>query len=214
MKRLDTSTDWMDFYIRSGFGYSSILRYMHDSAGLVDGANTAGEMQVKLDSDNNAGFTWVALGSIHSYFNGGVRIRPPAGYTGGNAFEVRKQDDSTSALAVTVDGNLAVIREVIYSWPNPRGFTTGTRLLQSDASGNLTWILPVTGTTNGHVIQDEGGPLTQRDALNFTGPGVTAVDSTSGLRVRTSSSGRRRQPEGTVSIVRRHSPAKRHSTVW
>ena len=135
MKRLDTSTDYMDFYIRSGFGISSIWRFMHDSTGLVDGANTRGEMQIKLDPENTSYFTWVALGNIHSYFNGGVRIRPPAGYTGGNAFEVRTSDDITSAFAIDTFGNLVVINRVIYSWPNPRGFTTGVRLLQSDASG-------------------------------------------------------------------------------
>ena len=140
MKRLDTSTDWMDFYIRTGFGYSSIIRYIHDTSGMVDPSNTAGEMQIKLDA--GSAFTCAAFGNIHSYFNSGVRVRPPAGYTGGNAFEVRSADDLTSALAIDIAGNLAVIHGVIYNWPNPRGFTTGVRLLQSDASGNLTWVPP------------------------------------------------------------------------
>ena len=105
---------------------------------------------MELDPENTSYFTWVALGNIHSYFNGGVRVRPPAGYTGGNAFEVRTSDDITSAFAIDTAGNLVVINQVVYSWPNPRGFTTGVRLLQSDASGTLTWVLPPTGSTNGH----------------------------------------------------------------
>lgn len=33
------------------------------------------------------------------------------------------------------------------------------------------------GTGGGHVIEDEGTPLTQRTNLNFTGDGVTAADA-------------------------------------
>lgn len=43
------------------------------------------------------------------------------------------------------------------SWPAYRGFSTGTG--------------------GGHVIEDEGTPLAQRDNLNFTGAGVTATDA-------------------------------------
>lgn len=33
------------------------------------------------------------------------------------------------------------------------------------------------GTGGGHVIEDDGTPLTQRDTLNFTGAGVSAADA-------------------------------------
>lgn len=36
--------------------------------------------------------------------------------------------------------------------------------------------LPTTSSGGGHVIQDEGTPLTQRAALNFVGAGVTVTD--------------------------------------
>ncbi len=46
-----------------------------------------------------------------------------------------------------------------------------------------------TGSTNGHVIQDEGVDQTQRIKLNFTGSGVTVVDTPSATEVQISSGG-------------------------
>ena len=42
--------------------------------------------------------------------------------------------------------------------------------------GDATWATTSGGTGGGHVIQDEGSPLTQRSKLNFVGSGVTVVD--------------------------------------
>lgn len=35
-------------------------------------------------------------------------------------------------------------------------------------------------TSEGHVVQDEGSPLTQRAALNFIGSAVTVTDNAGG----------------------------------
>jgi len=46
------------------------------------------------------------------------------------------------------------------------------------------WAVPSgTGSTNGHVIQDEGTPITQRNALDFQGDGVTASNGVSASKV-------------------------------
>lgn len=46
-----------------------------------------------------------------------------------------------------------------------------------------------TGSTNGHVIQDEGVDQTQRAKINFTGSGVTVVDTAGATEVQISSGG-------------------------
>lgn len=46
-----------------------------------------------------------------------------------------------------------------------------------------------TGSTNGHVIQDEGVDQTQRAKINFTGAGVTVVDTAGATEVQISSGG-------------------------
>lgn len=51
------------------------------------------------------------------------------------------------------------------------------------------WSVPTgTGITNGHVIEDEGAPLTQRSNLDFIGGGVTAADGASATEVTIPSS--------------------------
>src|SRR5262245_5996987 len=48
---------------------------------------------------------------------------------------------------------------------------------QSDVNGNVSGYVDASGGgSSGHVIQDEGTPLTARAALNFVGAGVTATD--------------------------------------
>jgi hypothetical protein len=42
------------------------------------------------------------------------------------------------------------------------------------------------GSGSGHTIEDEGAALTQRETLNFTGPGVVASDTGSKTQVRVS----------------------------
>jgi hypothetical protein len=50
-----------------------------------------------------------------------------------------------------------------------------TNLFFRDSAGTETDI--ITGGGGGHVIEDEGTPLTQRAALNFIGAGVTVTDN-------------------------------------
>lgn len=51
------------------------------------------------------------------------------------------------------------------------------------------WSVPAgSGVTNGHVIQDEGTPLTQRANLDFIGDGVTTADGASATEVTVPSS--------------------------
>lgn len=54
----------------------------------------------------------------------------------------------------------------------------GTHLAQItvDAKGRITAIGTIVFSGGGHVIQDEGAPLTNRANLNFAGAGVTATD--------------------------------------
>lgn len=52
-----------------------------------------------------------------------------------------------------------------------------------DGSGGFS-VPSGTGSTNGHVIQDEGVDQTQRVKLNFTGAGVTVVDTPSATEVQ------------------------------
>jgi len=55
----------------------------------------------------------------------------------------------------------------------PPGGTTGQALIkQSNADGDADW----QNVSGGHIIEDEGTPLTQRDTLNFVGTGVTVTD--------------------------------------
>lgn len=50
-----------------------------------------------------------------------------------------------------------------------------TDLLQVKVDDGTNFVT-LAGGGGGHIIQDEGTPLTQRAVLNFQGPGVTAID--------------------------------------
>jgi hypothetical protein len=53
-----------------------------------------------------------------------------------------------------------------------------------------------TGSTNGHVIQEDGVDKTQRAKLNFTGTGVAVVDGASATEVQINTGGHTIQDEG------------------
>jgi len=60
-----------------------------------------------------------------------------------------------------------------------------------------------TGSTNGHVIQENGTDKTQRVKLNFTGSGVSVVDGPTATEVQITSGGHTIQDEG-VSVTDRN----------
>lgn len=78
--------------------------------------------------------------------------------------------DSPSGLIVPVTADVVRdgldAKEVAFDLVLPGGTTTFLR-----ADGTFA-----TPATDAHVIEDEGTPLTQRAALNFTGTGVTVTD--------------------------------------
>lgn len=101
-------------------------------------------------------------------------------------------DEQTSALhaAVTVSAPISLTGQAL-SLVNNAG-TPGTVAAIDigvvDAESDLkiptskavaTAIAAGGGGTGGHIIEDEGTPLTARPALNFVGPGVTVTDSAS-----------------------------------
>lgn len=57
-------------------------------------------------------------------------------------------------------------------------FTEGLNITfgTADANGRVPIIAAAGGGSGGHVIQEEGTPLTQRTALNFIGAAITAAD--------------------------------------
>lgn len=65
---------------------------------------------------------------------------------------------------------------------NPRTSPLGTDLFELQASDGLSYHISLTeiaaaiGSGSGHIIEDEGTPLTQRTSLNFVGPNVTVTD--------------------------------------
>jgi hypothetical protein len=86
--------------------------------------------------------------------------------------------------------------------PNGETWAVSDELYRADTSGGLTNVLPALAGTiitivatvlkvdatggqlfinihnlDGHVIEDEGTPLTQRSTINFTGAGVTVTDT-------------------------------------
>ena len=55
------------------------------------------------------------------------------------------------------------------------GASDDGQVLTSDGSGGAAWE-EATGGAGGHIIEDEGTPLTERANLNFVGEGVTVTD--------------------------------------
>jgi hypothetical protein len=55
------------------------------------------------------------------------------------------------------------------------GAAADGHVLTADGAGGAAWEAP-SGGGGGHVIEDEGTPLTQRAALNFVGAGVAVTD--------------------------------------
>jgi hypothetical protein len=107
---------------------------------------------------------------------------------------------ATDALfAVDQKGGLARLNNLSYlQWPINHG-PGGATVLTNNGSGTLTWA-PASG--GGHVIQDEGVPLTAQAALNFTGAGVTASNVGAATNVKVETAGVAQ--EGAVSISPQH----------
>jgi hypothetical protein len=105
-------------------------------------------------------------------------------------------------FAVNPLGGFARFNNVSYSqWPANHG-PGGTAVLTNNGSGVVSWAA-FSGTA-GHVIQDEGGPLTQMGALNFTGAGVLASNNTTFPRTDITIFTASVLQEGTVSVSAQH----------
>jgi hypothetical protein len=144
-KRLDTSTDISDLYMRAGSGASAILRFDHRSGGgapgsVEDSLNTGGEFQVHFEGTGGGGTgpePAFLVGSVNSWVQGGLRIRPGSGNAGtvGNAFEIRTSGDAP-AFYVNQQGNPGTIKGIAgYIWPG--GHAAG--VLTNNGSGGLSW---------------------------------------------------------------------------
>ena len=70
---------------------------------------------------------------------------------------------------------------------NVTGITDGQTIVWDATTGKF--IPGTAGSGGGHIIEDEGTPLTQRDTLNFVGAGVTVTDSGSKTVVTISGAG-------------------------
>ena len=70
--------------------------------------------------------------------------------------------------------------------------------------------MPPTGSTNGHVIQDEGGPLAQKSALSFNGSGITASNDLTFDRTNVLVDAATPSFEGTVSTGIQHFGGRKH----
>lgn len=190
-KRLNDGQDMSDFYMRSYAGYNAALRYEHrawtggpPNPGVEDSINTDGELQVALGSVSAGAVPAAVLGSHHSWFKGGVRIKPTsANFSAVNsALEVYAYNDSGNAnalFAVTQAGDLSRIKGVNYQWPSPLFTTAPPRFLQctyfgsAPGTGLLAWVeLPTTGGITGTgtantIVEWNVGGSTLKDSPLF-----------------------------------------------
>jgi len=93
-----------------------------------------------------------------------------------NAAIVNSPLSELDSELVAQDGRITVLEA---DMPVPSGVASE----YFDGSGGFS-VPSGTGSTNGHVIQDEGVDQTQRVKLNFTGAGVTVVDTPSATEVQ------------------------------
>ncbi len=95
-----------------------------------------------------------------------------------NASTVNGPLSELDAELVAQDGRISALEA---DMPVPSGVASEFY----DGTGGFS-VPSGTGSTNGHVVQDEGVALTQRVNLNFTGAGVTVVDTPSATEVQIS----------------------------
>ena len=200
-----------DVYLRTGISNDAIWRYEHRTAAaggcrLADN-NPDGEMQLFLHANLDTVHgqnPFVAFGSVHSWFQTTLRVRPYFYSTAGNSIEVWPPTTSIACFAVAQDGNLAIIRQVGYSWPLDRPpsvaapAAAGAKFLRCDTSGNLAWESP-TATGGGNVSSTAGGTHLRMPRWDgtpgppYTSPTFKLVDSA--IEDRTGPGG-----NGTVQI--------------
>jgi len=72
----------------------------------------------------------------------------------------------------------AIVARKLYQFTDITNASTAIdgQVLTANGDGTYTFETPTGGSGGGHIIQDEGAPLTQRANLNFVGAGVTATD--------------------------------------
>jgi len=158
--------------VRSGGGVNNKGRFYVDG---INGKLTFNDLYT--NSYNSAVFVRLPNQTIN-----GLTIRTTSGTYSGTFLQLMTDLDVVQ-FAVDAIGDITRIKHRDYVWPTTTPVVTGglpmvlgyTTQSTANAPVTLSWLQMSGGTgTGGHVIQDEGGPLAQKGALNFTGSGILA----------------------------------------
>lgn len=187
VSQLDPKTGNAGKYVRvNGAGTEIILAGLGDTSAdaefirdTIGAAVVAGSgMTITV---NDAGDTITFVSSGGGYTDEQVRDVIGAALVAGTGMTITVNDaGDTITLTIDTTAEAERIRDVMGA---ALVAGTGMTITVNDAGDTIT--LASTGGgggSGGHVIQDEGTPLTARANLNFVGPGVTAADDLANAR--------------------------------